>query len=218
MAPKERASDRGTRTGLRGLAVAGAEIRMARLSAGLTLRSVGRAVGMSYSHVGRIERADHPNVAVLQLARICSVVGLDLSIRTYPGARPIRDVAHIALLKRVHDRLHTDLTFRTEVPLSIEGDRRAWDATISARDASRVGVEAETRITDYQALARRIALKQRDDGIDRVVLAVAATRANREAIRAAEPFIGETFLIETRSTLADLGAGRLPERSVLVFL
>lgn len=218
MGSKERAADRGTRVGLRGLIVTGGEIRMARLAAGLTLQEVGRAVGLSYSQVGRIERAAHPNVSVLQLARISSVVGLDLHIRAYPGGRPLRDAAHLALLERLRGRIHPDLRFRTEVPLAVAGDRRGWDAMIEDRGHARIGVEAETRITDYQALARRIALKQRDDGIGRVVLAVAASRTNREAVRAAEPFIGESFPIETRLTLAGLTAGRLPDRSVLVFL
>jgi transcriptional regulator with XRE-family HTH domain len=203
---------------MRALAGTGSEIKLARLAAGLSLREVGRAVGLSYSQVGRIERATHLNVSLVHLIRICSVVGLDLSVRAYPGARPIRDIAHIALLQRLRERLHNDLRLHTEVPLAIEGDRRAWDAMIRGRDAERVAVEAETRIADFQSLARRIALKQRDDAIDRVILLVAASRTNREAVRAAEPFISETFALDTRATLSELGEGRLPSRSSLVFL
>ena len=218
MPAKERAADRGTRIGLRAIALTGSEIRMARLAAGLTLRDVARAVGLSYSQVGRIERAAHPNVTVLQLARICSVVGLDLSIRAYPGGRPLRDAAQLALLGRIRDRLHPGLTMRTEVPLAIEPDLRAWDAVITDGLGGRVAVEAETRIVDFQALARRLALKQRDDSMDRVSLLVAATRTNRAAVREAQPFIGDAFVFDTRSTLADLSAGRLPTRSALVLL
>ncbi len=107
---------------------------------------------------------------------------------------------------------------RTEVPLRIDGDKRAWDAVVLGKGIERVAVEAETRITDFQALARRIALKQRDDSMDHVILLVAATRSNRAAVRAAEPFIGEAFTLDTRSTLANLAAGRLPTRSVLVIM
>lgn len=217
MATKERAADRGTRRAVRALASIGSEIKLARLAAGLSLREVGRAVGLSYSQVGRIERADHPNVSVMHLTRICSVVGLDLSIRAFPGAPPIRDAAHVALLKRFGERLHQDLSLRTEVPLRVDGDQRAWDAVLSLGQ-DRVAVEAETRIIDFQALARRIALKQRDDSMDRVILLIAATRANREAVRAAEPFIGATFVVDVRRTLVGLGEGRLPSRPCLVFL
>lgn len=218
MASKERAADRGSRNALRALATTGTEIKLARLAAGLSLADVGRAVGLSYSQVGRIERAAQPNVSLLHLIRLCSVVGLDLSVRAYPGPRPIRDVAHLALLERLRKRLHAGLRLRTEVPLRVEGDKRAWDAMIADRDGDRVAVEAETRLTDFQALARRIALKQRDDSVDRVILLVATTRSNREAVRAAQPFFGDTFDIETRMTLAALGEGRLPTRSALVFL
>ena len=86
------------------------------------------------------------------------------------------------------------------------------------RDAGRVAVEAETRITDFQALARRIALKQRDDSMEHVILLIAATRTNRDAVRAAEPFISETYTLDTRATLTELGEGRLPTQSALVFL
>lgn len=218
MASKERAADRGTQRAMRGLATTGSEIKLARRAAGLSLREVGRAVGLSYSQVGRIERAAQSNVSLMHLVRICSVVGLDLSIRAYPDARPIRDIAHIELLQRLRERVHRDLRFDTEVALAIESDKRAWDAMIRGRDAGRVAVEAETRITDFQALARRIALKQRDDSIDRVILLVAASRSNREAVRAAEPFISETFRLDTRATLMELGEGHLPARSSLVFL
>jgi transcriptional regulator with XRE-family HTH domain len=218
MASKERAADRGTQSTMRALASTGAEIKMARLASGSSLRDVGRAVGLSYSQVGRIERAAHPNVSLLHLVRIAGVVGLDLSIRAYPGARPIRDVAHIALLARFQERLHADLRLRIEVPLRIEGDKRAWDAVVLDRGSDRVAVEAETRISDFQALARRIALKQRDDSVDRVILLVAATRTNRNAVRAAGPLIGEAFALDARATLAELREGRLPLRSAVVFL
>ncbi len=82
---KERAADRGTRIARHDLVTVGADIRTARLSAGLSLRTVGRAVAMSYTQVGRIERAVHPNVTATQLARIGAVVGLDVRLRTFPG-------------------------------------------------------------------------------------------------------------------------------------
>ena len=72
--------------------------------------------------------------------------------------------------------------WRTEVPLLIPGDLRAWDATI-ARTGFVIGVEAETRLRDLQAAARRTNLKQRDGELDHVILLVADTRANRLALR-----------------------------------
>jgi hypothetical protein len=37
----------------------------------------------------------------------------------------------------------------------------------------RIGVEAETRARDRQELQRRVALKRRDGGVDRVILLLA---------------------------------------------
>jgi transcriptional regulator with XRE-family HTH domain len=164
MPDRERAADRGSRQARGDLAAIGTELRTARVMAGKTLADVGRSVGMSYSQVGRIERAALPSVTLGQLARIGAVVGLDVRVRAFPGATPLRDAAQIALLDRLRIRLGANLTMRTEVPLPIEGDLRAWDAVIAAFEpiADPLHVEAETRLYDAQGQLRRIALKARD--------------------------------------------------------
>lgn len=217
MASKERAVDRGTRIGRRFLVTCGADIRNARVAAGLSLEDVGRAVKLSYSQVGRIERAEHPSAGITQLAQIGSVVGLDLGVRFYPGGSPLRDAAHIALLERFRHRLSPELTFRTEVPLPGRGEQRAWDGMVfGAGDPS--GVEAETRLHDVQALERRVALKARDGGVSRVILVVAATRGNRLAIREAAASLEGAFPIPGRVALQALATGRDPGGSALVLL
>ena len=133
MGSKDRAADRGARTARRDLTVVGNDIRAARASAGLSLGFVGRAVGMSYSQVGRIERAVHANVSAMQLVRIGAVVGLDIRIRAFPGPAPLRDSAHLALLDRLRTRLHPDLTMRTEVPVL-----GRWGPASVGRDDRRV--------------------------------------------------------------------------------
>lgn len=79
---------------------------------------MGRAVAMSYTQVGRIERAVHPNVTATQLARVGAVVGLDVRVRAFPGPAPLRDSAQLAVLDRLRARLHPNLTLRTEVRCS----------------------------------------------------------------------------------------------------
>lgn len=179
---KERPVDRGTRLGRRLISVSGSDLRLARVSVGLSLTEVGRAVGMSQSQVGRIERASHPAVSVMQLARIASVVGLDLSLRTYPNGSPFRDKAHLALIERFHRRISPILTVRREVPVPIAGDLRAWDLMIFGAGEP-IAVEAETRLADLQALERKIALKVRDSGVGRVVLLVSGSRGNHHFVR-----------------------------------
>lgn len=62
----------------------GEEIRRARVSAGLSQAAVGRAVGLSYSTIGRIERGIAPRASLVALARVAAVVGLAVSVRAYP--------------------------------------------------------------------------------------------------------------------------------------
>jgi hypothetical protein len=78
-------------------------------------------------------------------------------------------------------------------------------------------VEAETVLDDLQALERRLHRKQRDGGIDVIILLVADTRRNRRAVEAAlASFAG--FSRDSRETLRALRAGKNPGRSAIVFL
>jgi transcriptional regulator with XRE-family HTH domain len=148
MSDRERAADRGSRLARMDLLTIGTDLRTARLMAGKTLRDVGRAAGMSYSQVGRVERAVLPSVTLRQLARIGAVVGLDVRVRAYPGPTPLRDAGQIALMDRLRAHLATTLTMRTEVPLPIDGDLRAWDAVIAGFEpaAAPLHTEGETRL------------------------------------------------------------------------
>lgn len=180
MAVKQRAVDRGAERGRNQIRAAAREIREARRGRGLSMRAVGRAVRRSESWVSRLERGLIPNVGVDLLARVSAVIGLDLSLRLYPGGQPLRDARHAALLRRLRAHLHPDLGWRLEVPLPDPRDQRAWDATIKGRAAAwRFGVEAETYPTDGQALARRLALKSRDGAVDGVILLLPDTRQTR---------------------------------------
>lgn len=220
MPDRERAADRGSRLARRDLVAIGVDLRTARIMAGKTLEDVGGAVGMSYSNVGRIERAALPSVAVAQLARIGAVVGLDVRVHAYPGPTPLRDAAQIALFDRFRLRLGSTLVMRTEVPLRIDGDLRAWDAVIAGFEppADPLHTEGETRLYDAQAQLRRIALKARDSGVDTVLLVVADTPRNRAAVRAVGPMITEEYPIQTRAALASLAASRHPGGSAVVFI
>jgi len=219
---RERPTDRASRLVDHDLLKIGDELRNARVGAGLSLRFVGARVGRSATPVMRIERGLVPNVSVRQLARIGAVVGLNVRVRTYPGADPIRDIAQAKLLGRLSARLHQRLGFQTEVPLPIQGDQRGWDGWISRFDGDTSGtglpVDAETRLHDVQALLRRLTLKLRDSGAEHVLLVVSDTRANREAAAAAAQVLAGLFPVSPRRALAMLAAGRHPGGSALVFL
>src|SRR5439155_1077959 len=84
-----------------------------------------------------------------------SAVARDIRMHAYPAGDPIRDAGQQRLLDRFRARLHTGLAVRTEVPLPIESDLRAWDAVVRGADWRRPA-EAETVLDDIQALERRL--------------------------------------------------------------
>jgi transcriptional regulator with XRE-family HTH domain len=193
-----------------------AEISRARRGAGLSHDAVGAACGISGSAEWRIEHGTTKTADVRTLACLGAVVGLDIRLRAYPAGDPIRDAGQQRLLERLHARLHPGLIWRTEVPLPIQGDRRAWDALIRG-EGWIMAVEAETALDDLQAVERRIALKQRDGGVDHVIILVADTRRNRRALAAA-PNAFPGFSRDARATLRALAAGRDPLESCIVML
>jgi transcriptional regulator with XRE-family HTH domain len=188
----------------------GREIRESRLNAGLSLRTAGASVGMSHSQFGRIERAQLADLTVEQLCLAAAAVGLKLGARAFPAGDPVRDAAQLALIARLRDRLPASVKTVAEAPLPIAADRRrAWDLLIHTVP-SPVGVEAETRLRDVQALQRRLALKQRDGGIESVVLLVSDTASNRRALSLHGDDLRPTFPLSGRQVLTALGAGRTP--------
>ncbi len=209
--------DRGRRTGLRIRQAVGDEFREARLALGLRQEDVGRAADLSPTQVGRIERGVLTSVTIDQLARLAAVLGLDLTVKVYPGGRPLRDQAQVTLLDRFRADLGPSLALLTEVPVPIMGDRRAWDAQVVGGSAT-IGVEAETRLRDAQAVLRRIALKKRDSNIDVVILLLADSRTNRAAARDAETSLRAMFPTPPREALRALRQGSIPRASALLIL
>lgn len=217
---RDRPADRGRRRSRIALRRVADDARLARIAAGLSQAEVGRAIGASHSRVGRFERGEVANPTVDFLGAYCAVVGLELAIRAFPAGDPIRDRAQLALLERLRSRLHPTLRWRTEAPLPIAGDLRAWDAEIigAKPDRWRARVEAQTNISDGQALERRLALKLRDDPGGHLILLVSDTRANRAALRSMGVGLRELLPLETRAILTALAAGRDPGMSGVVIL
>ncbi len=195
----------------------GREIREARLGGGISLRTAGAAVGMSHAQLGRIERAELPNVSVDQLCRACAAVGLRFSGRAYPHGDPVRDQAQLALIARFRARLPPDIPARAEVPLPIAGDQRAWDLVLGVTPQP-VAVEAETRLRDLQALLRRIQLKQRDGGMTSVILLVNDTLANRRVLDLHRAELRSSFPLTGREVLAALDRRETPRAGGLLVM
>ncbi len=195
----------------------GRELRLARISAGMRQIDVARALGTSKSRVCRVEQGRVSTLTIEALARHAAVVGLKPYLKLFPLGRRLLDAPQIGLLGRFRVRLHRSWTWETEVPMPIPGDLRSGDCRISIPGCS-VLVEAFTRFADHQRQTANAARKKRDLGVDRLILLVAATHANREAVAAASAVSDGSFPMGTRETLAAITEGRDPGADAIVFL
>ncbi len=122
----------------------------------------------------------HPGLEAI--CRASRAVGLSVSLTQHPTGERLRDTPQLRLADDFGVIPASPIILRREVPLPIEGDLRAWDMLIS--EGRRIAfVECETRLGDLQALARRLALKLRDDPRgDVLILVVRSTAHNRRVL------------------------------------
>lgn len=204
------------------------ELEAARIAIGLSYEDLGGAVGLSGQQAARICRGQSAGVSIVRRAGLLAAVGLELSARAFPGGSPLRDAAHLALLDRFHVRVSGTIQWRVEAPVvrvslahaaSQAGpyDRRAWDVLLEG-PGWRVGVEAETRLGDIQALERRLSLKQRDGGVGAVILLVNDTAHNRRIISDDRARLRERFPGSARQAFHRLAAGLPPVADSLLTL
>jgi transcriptional regulator with XRE-family HTH domain len=217
VATRESPGERGRRRGDRLLRTLLDEFREARMSAGLSQEDVGRAIGLSKARISAIERGTHPGVSFVVIAQMLAAVGLELAARAFPVEGGLRDAGQGRLLRRFLPRVAPTVAWRTEVPIGGPGDLRAWDALLSVGQV-KVGVDAETRLRDFQAVDRRVMLKARDSRVDRVILLVADTRHNRDVLRALRGASLANYPIAPGSALAALAEGRDPGGNAIVVL
>jgi hypothetical protein len=167
--------------------------------------------------VSLLERGRYANVPFVLVAQFLSVVGLDLAARAYPVGGGLRDIAQVRLLDRLRARASRDFTWQTEVPIPIPGDLRAWDAVIRIGSIV-IGVDAETRLRDFQSVDRRMTLKARDSGVDSTILLLSDTRSNRGILRDIRLVAAVNYPIPSRVALAALEAGRQPSGNAIIML
>lgn len=195
----------------------GRELDEAIRAHGLSYASVGRDVGLSGAQIGRIAHGTSPGLSIVQASTLLAAVGQELSIRSYPTGRPLRDAPQLALLARFRALLHSSLGWRTEVAVTGGTDLRAWDAVIAGVDWQ-FATEAETRLRDWQALQRRITLKVRDGNVDGVILLVSKTRTNITVVRSLGMEVDSAFPVSGAAALERLAAGRSPGGNALILV
>ncbi len=216
MATNERSVDRAALRMRRSLLGLGEELRTARHLAGLPMERVGRAAGFSTGQVSRIERGLVRRVDCVGVARLAAATGLELSLRAYPTGTPIRDRGQVALLGRFRARVSPVWSWHMEVRV-VRGDPRAFDLVLRSRDVT-IAIEAETRLYDVQAQARRALAKQSDGHVERLVLLIADTKHNAMVLRDVRPLLAGDFPLDTRAILRALAEGRDPGASGIVIL
>lgn len=178
---------------------------------------------MSGESVARICRAEVRRVDLVQLAGLFGAVGMDLAARAYPVGDAIRDRPQLAVLERFRMRLPAGASFRYEVPVITRPtagpgervDQRAWDAVLDV-DGGTVAIEVETRVSDIQALLRRLELKRRDGAVDRLVIVLGDTANNRRVLRDLPQPLATQFPGSARNVLVRLRAGRLPDADAIL--
>jgi len=194
------------------------DLRDARYAAGLRQVDIARALGISASQIGRVERGEQRRIPVEDVAAYAAAVGMRLSLSLYPAGGRLRDARQLQMIaeyRRLVEPGHWQA--RIESPVGPPGDLRAFDLLLSSGRLS-VAHEFVSRVRDAQAQVRPLMLKQRDAGVDRLVLVVAATHANRRAVAEAGPALRESFRLGTRAVLAALRAGKDPGSNGLVFI
>lgn len=186
------------------------------MSAGVSQGHVAHVAGLSQTMVSRIERAQRPGLTIAEAAVMCAALGLRLQLKAYPEGLPVRDAAQLELLARFRGQVSHTFGWRTEVPIGDQGDLRAWDVVLEGSIG--IGVDAETRLYDMQALQRRLELKLRDSDVGRVVLVVSGTHHNRAVLRAHRSALMSTLPLDTAAVMRSLRAGDVPIHNGIVLL
>ena len=195
----------------------GDQLRTARHLLGVTQKQVATALGISQSDVSRRERGRAPRLTGPALARHAAAVGLKLSIKLWPVGGGVRDEAQARHIARFLSRAAAAWRVILEAPIPKAGDLRAVDILLIGGQ-TRVAVEVITRLADLQAQLRAAQLKARDIGATRLVIVVAGTHANREALRAVRSTLVSSFELDARRVLTELAAGRDPGRDAIITL
>ena len=175
---------------------------------------------MSDSKVGRIEAGRASTLTLFDAVLLAGAVGLDLSCKLYPGGPSVRDASQARTLARLVSHAAAPIRVRLEAPLPARLDgppeRRAWDALLGDAEGE-TGVEFEQRLYDLQAQTRRIFLKWRDSGVDRLLVVIADTRGNRRVAAEYPDYLAQLPRLKKATVIAALESGQRPPTGWMFF-
>ncbi len=197
-----------------------AELREARIAAGLSQQALADHIGCSQPTYWRIEDRPGDRISVVRLSEMASLLGLELAVRLYPAGDPIRDKGQQALAKRFGALLSPRWQVTTETLLPMPGDLRSWDKLLRLTGPAHsqlVGADLETRIRDIQALVRRTRLRERDGGVDVILIVLSDSATNRRMVDELRVALGPDYATSPRILLRALRTGeQLPGSGVIL--
>lgn len=207
MATRETPAERGRRRGEQLVGRLLNELRTARIAADVSQKAIAATLGWSQTEYWRFENRHTVITSVVDIAAAASVLGLEFAAGLHQLGESIRDKGHQALIARFRAQLSGAFKVLAEVPLPMPGDRRSWDLLLRL-PTQLIGVEAETRIRDMQRLVRHVHQRERDGGVDAIVVLLAATRTNRELVDVLRVALGPTYATSPRQLLWSLRSGQ----------
>jgi transcriptional regulator with XRE-family HTH domain len=190
----------------------GDELRVARLSAGLTQSAVAGMARTSQAHVSRAERGVG-DISLRERCRLAAAVGHELGWNLYPvAAVRLRDSGQLELARAIATAASSTWTVRLEEPVGDGRDARAADVLLMGAQEL-VHIEIERALVDLQAQLRawhlkRRALAERSDRPVRFVLAVPDTVRNRRHLASVDDLLRRTLPLRSRTVWAAIRAGQ----------
>jgi transcriptional regulator with XRE-family HTH domain len=218
MATRQRPADRAAEIARQIVITACREIKGARRLKGISIAAAAKIAGISPSQFGRLERGEVRRPSLELVCRAARAVGLEMSVKYYPVESTVRDKPSLAVMERFEKLLGVPLRLLREVPVPRDRDLRAWDGRFGPVEGP-ASTECESHLEDIQALARRIALKQRDDpGAGVVILVLNRTAHNRAVLAEHREALRGQFPLDGAAIIRELRAGRVPKASGIVLV
>jgi len=219
--PRLRAGDAGTSRLRQQQYRLGHDAKSVRLARGWTQAHVGRRAGTSQASVARLE-AGNIRLSVRIVARIFAALGMDLSLKAYPGTEVrLRDSGQLALADALRLQAHPGWRVIFEAPTADDGRQAADMLFLGFNGATHL--ELEAGLADFQAQLRRGQLKR--DALQRrhgqrvaLVMGLSDTQRNRAAAAANAGVIRAALPASSREILASIREGRPLQRDGLLWI
>lgn len=207
MATKETHLQRGRRRARTATERTLNELAESRRTLNLSQRTVAMELGINQSQYWRIEARKVEDLTVTRVFEIASVLGYEVALTLHPIGDPIRDAAQQSVSKRFDAILAPTWIVVDEALLPNPGDRRSWDKLLRLTGGAErhvVGVDLESRIYDIQALVRRTRERERDGGVDEILIVLSDSAHNRRLASSLAEALGPPYAtpaVEIRKAL-----------------